>query len=168
MIKWLGNLFVFTYFSPINLLTMKQILLFCLTFLCLTNAKAQLEQAIIQEYLQQNTSKWSVQAADFNGIEITSTASSKAEGVKHFYVRQTLNGLPVVNGIGSATIKNNRVIAATGQFQDLPDEFSVEQIISVQSAIQFASKIIGVEYQSTSILEENKKSNVYLLDKGSM
>ena len=168
MSKWLGNLFVFTYFAPYKLLIMKQILLFCLTFLCLTTSQAQSEQAIIQEYLQQNTSKWLVQAADFNGIEITSTASSKAEGVKHYYVRQTLNGLPVVNGVGSATIKNNRVIAATGQFQDLPDQFSVEHIITVESAIQFASKIVGVEYQSTPILEENKKNHVYLFDKGSI
>ena len=89
---------------------MKQILLLCLTFSCLINAQAQSEQAIIQEYLQQNFSKWSVQAADFNGIEITSTASSKAEGVKHYYVRQTLKGYPVVNGVGSLTIKNKVVI----------------------------------------------------------
>ena len=166
MIKWLGNLFVFTYFAPIKLLTMKRTLLFCLAFLCLINAQAQSEQTIIQDYLQKNVSKWSVQVADFNGIEITSTASSKAEGVKHFYIRQTFNGLPVVNGVGSVTIKNKVVLAATGRFQDLPDQFSVEPTISVQSAIQSASNIIGVNYQSTPILEENKETQAYLFDKG--
>jgi hypothetical protein len=147
---------------------MKQILLLCLTFSCLINAQAQSEQAIIQEYLQQNFNNWSVQAADFNGIEITSTASSKAEGVKHYYVRQTFKGYPVVNGVGSLTIKNKVVISASGRFQDLPGQFSVQPTISAESAIELATKVIGIVYEKSALLEENKQTEVYLFNKGNM
>jgi hypothetical protein len=147
---------------------MKQIYLFTLTFLCLTNAMGQSEQAIIQGYLQQNASKWSVQSADFNGIEITSTASSKADGVKHYYIRQTLNGFPVVNGVGSITLKSTTVISANGRFQDLPEQFSVEPTITAESAIQLATNLTGIEFERTALLEGNKQTQIYLFNKGNM
>jgi hypothetical protein len=128
----------------------------------------QSEQAIIQGNLQLNASKWSVQSADFNGIEITSTASSKAEGVKHYYVRQTLNGFPVVNGVGSITLKNTTVISANGRFQDLPEQFTVEPTITAESAIQSATNLIGIEFERTTLLEGNKQTQIYLFNKGNM
>jgi len=135
---------------------------------CLVNAQAQSEQTIIKDYLQKNANKWYVQAADFNGIEITSTASSKALGVKHYYIRQTINGIPVVNGTGSISLKNNLVVASTGRFHDLPDQFSVQPTITVQLAIQAATKLIGITYESTTLVKEDRRTNTYLYDKGSI
>ena len=145
---------------------MKRTLLFSLASLCLLEIHAQNEQTLIENYLQKNANRWSVEATDFNGIEITSTASSKAPGVKYYYVRQTLNGLPVVNGIGTVSIKNNEVIHASGRFQDLPDQFSTQVSLSAEKAIESAAQIINVGYQQTTVLSSNLQTQTYLFDKG--
>jgi Zn-dependent metalloprotease len=114
---------------------MKRTLLFSLASLCLVSANAQTEQTLIKDYLQKNANLWSLQSEDFNGIEITSTASSKAQGTKHYYIRQSLNGIPVVNGIGTVTLKNNSVFKVNGRFQDLPNQFASQAVLTAETAI---------------------------------
>lgn len=82
---------------------------------------AQQEQLIIQKGLQDRANSFGLTAADFGQIECTSSASSLAPGVKHVYVRQVFQGIPVVNGVGSITLKNEAIAHVTDRFADLPE-----------------------------------------------
>lgn len=82
---------------------------------------AQQEQLIIQKGLQDRANSFGLTAADFGQIECTSSASSLAPGVKHVYVRQVFQGIPVVNGVGSITLKNGAIAHVTDRFADLPE-----------------------------------------------
>lgn len=145
---------------------MKRTLLFSLASLCLISVQAQTEQTLIKDYLQKNATKWSLQSEDFNGIEITSTATSKAPGAKHYFVRQTFNGIPVVNGIGTVTLKNNAVIHVSERFQNLPEQFLVQTVSTPNFAVQSATKHLGLDYEITPLIASNTAIQSYKFEKG--
>ena len=55
-------------------------------------------EKLIREYFKKNTTKIDLQKSTANDIRIDRTVVDKKDGMTHFYVQQTLNGLPVING----------------------------------------------------------------------
>lgn len=98
---------------------MKQTLLL-LGFLITTSVFSQEAKTIISSYISSHLKDFGLnKEIDFT---IQSTSSSKANGVKHFYVQQQYLGLPIVNTTVRFTLKNNEVLSSSGKFYSIQNE----------------------------------------------
>ena len=65
---------------------------------------------VIQSYLQSNREKYGFSEADIQNWEITNESFSKKVEVTHVYIRQTIHGIPIANGLANFAVKNGSVI----------------------------------------------------------
>ncbi len=136
-----------------------------IAFFCVFTAHSQSTLSTIQDYLRSHASEWKLTPNDLNDIEITDEAPSKSTGIKHVYVRQKLNGLPVVNGLATVTLKNNQVIRVAQRFVKLEAPISIIPTISSSEAILSALKQLGdVSSHNLVLLSENKTMNSSLYE----
>lgn len=73
--------------------------------------KAQEVNQIIQTYLETNRERLGLVEKDIQNWEITDQTYSEKIAVTHVYIRQTINGIPVSNGLANFAIKNKTVVA---------------------------------------------------------
>lgn len=81
-------------------------LLFLLPFV----SQAQESNTIIQAFLEENRAAQHWTAADISNWEVTDQHISQKSQVEHVYIRQTLQGLPVYNGVANFAIKDGKVL----------------------------------------------------------
>ncbi|WP_343635778.1 T9SS-dependent M36 family metallopeptidase [Fluviicola sp.] len=103
----------------------------------------QSEMTSIQRYLQEHATSWNLKAADFSNLEIVSSASSKASNTKHIKVRQTKNGLPVIDGFGIITVRNNEVIHVTTNFVSVSEPVN-HPVLSAADAVNASLKQLNL------------------------
>ncbi len=88
-------------------------------FLTAADTSADNKQVAL-DYLAAHLDLLGISAADFANYEITDDVASRASTVRHLYLRQTLNGIPVYNGQLQIHVANDgRILAVNNLF--LPD-----------------------------------------------
>ncbi len=88
-------------------------------FLTGPNTSADNKQVAL-DFVANNLDLLGLKAADFAGFEITDDVASKASAIRHLYLRQTLEGIPVWNGQLQVHVGNDgRILAINNLF--LPD-----------------------------------------------
>lgn len=142
---------------------MKRALIYCIgAFTSL--AFAQQEQIVIQKGLQDRASSLGLSASDFNGIELTSSASSLAPGAKHVYVRQTFQGIPVLNGVGGVALKDAALVHVSNRFVDLPDAPVALQTNTAYWALEQAGKHLGISALHATVSQEEPAKNASIFN----
>lgn len=73
-------------------------------------------EGIVQEYLIEATTKSALSNQDVAEWRITDVVSSINPGIKHVYVQQVYQGIPIENGRYKLTVKNGKVTWEINQF----------------------------------------------------
>lgn len=122
----------------------------------------QSELVSIQRYLQEHASVWNLKAADFSNLELVSSASSKASGAKHVKVRQTKNGISMVDGFGIITLRNKEVIHVTSNFVPVSEPAN-HPTLSASEAVNASLKYLDLTVADLKQLQS--KNNSFLFSK---
>jgi len=72
--------------------------------------------AIQQHFNSLSQSKSTSASIDYAEFQITGTASSLAKGVKHFWVEQLYQGIPIINSNYKISLKNGQLNHTIDQF----------------------------------------------------
>ena len=126
-------------------------------------AFAQTSVTIIRNHLTENAARLKVLPADVAGIELVSEASSKAPGVTHAYVRQTINGIPVVNGLATVTIKNGNVVYVANRLKPGIASGITQPAVSAENAVKSFAGIYGIAFSQpfSTVSSSQGKSYVF-------
>lgn len=142
----------------------------CLTAAVIFTAFCGLSQQdlpLIQHYCTRHASEWQLQPEDVAALEIVSTATSKAPGVHHCYVRQTFNGLPVVNGLATVTVKNGAVVSVASRFKRKRFPLMIQPSVSAISALLSAAGDAGIPSGlQPELMETDQEGRVLLFSGG--
>ena len=78
---------------------MRNFLFFTLaTLFSFTGFAQKSNDKLIRDYFKKNTTTFDLQKSSAKDFQISRVVEDKQDGLTHFYVNQTLNGLAVVNG----------------------------------------------------------------------
>lgn len=139
---------------------MKKLLSSFLFLTMLNICLGQNETASIQRYLQEHAGSWNLKAADFSNLEFVSSASSKASNTRHIKVRQTKNGISVIDGFGIVTVRNNEVIHVTTNFVPVSEPVN-HTALSAQEAVSTAMKYLNLAGADLKQLEHTDNSFLF-------
>lgn len=142
---------------------MKKLLSFILFLSAITPGFGQNELTIVQRYLQENASRWNLKSTDFADLELVSTASSKAPNTKHLKIRQTKNGIAVVDGFGIVTIKDQLPVHVTSNFVPMSNPAN-QASLSANDALKKALDHLELSYSSFKMLKSEKNSFLFAKD----
>lgn len=142
---------------------MKKLLSFILFLSAITPGFGQNELTIVQRYLQENASRWNLKSTDFADLELVSTASSKAPNTKHLKIRQTKNGIAVVDGFGIVTIKDQLPVHVTSNFVPMSNPAN-QASLSANDALKKALDHLELSYLSFKMLKSEKNSFLFAKD----
>jgi hypothetical protein len=106
-------LFPITLNAPRITYMIKKITLICLSSLTFISFGQNSNEKLIRNYFKNNTEKIDLTQSTANSIEIDRAVEDKQDGLTHFYVRQTVNGLPVVNAT-AVFVKKGDLLILTG------------------------------------------------------
>ena len=68
----------------------------------------------VRDYLAIHGGDLGIAPGDLDGLVVTDQYTSKHNGVTHIYFRQTVNGLPVINGVMNANIASDGRVISVG------------------------------------------------------
>lgn len=122
----------------------------------------QNELQSIQRYLQEHANTWNLKSSDFSNLEFVSGSSSKAINTKHLKVRQTKNGVSIIDGFGIVTVKDNQVVHVTTNFVSI-SEPSNQSKLSASEALNAALKHLNTSNATIRQLKNTEK--FYLFSK---
>jgi Fungalysin metallopeptidase (M36)/GEVED domain/Bacterial Ig domain/Dockerin type I domain/Fungalysin/Thermolysin Propeptide Motif/SdrD B-like domain len=105
-------------------------------------------------YLRANASSFGLTTADLNNYEVTNNYTSAQGGITHVYLRQTYNGLPVVNAVANVSLMpGGRVLTASASFVpglvNPPANPGPTPYISAQHALGVVANAHGLSSVST-------------------
>lgn len=141
---------------------MKKLFSFIICFSIWNFGFGQSELSTAQSYLQAHAAQWNLKPSDFSSLEFVSSASSKAVNTKHVKIRQTKNGIPVVDGFGIITLRDNQVIHVTSNY--VPVSEPVNQLkLNAAEALSQALKQLNVP--GSGIKQLKNKENTFLFSK---
>lgn len=93
---------------------------------------------LIRDYFKNNTTKIDLQKSTANDIRLDRKVEDKKNGLTHFYVQQTLNGLPVINCTAVLVKKRdvllmsgNRLISGEKQLVEKSSAATANEILSI-------------------------------------
>jgi extracellular elastinolytic metalloproteinase len=141
---------------------MKKLLSSFLFLTILNFCFGQSEIQSIQRYLQEHADSWNLKSSDFSNMELVSSASSKAVNTKHLKVRQTKNGVSIINGFGIVTVANDQVVHVTANFVSIPEPTN-QPSLSATEALNTAFKHLNIP--NTRIQQLKNTGKVYLFSK---
>lgn len=141
---------------------MKKLLSFMLFLTVLNICFGQGELTSVQRYLQEHASQWNLKAADFANLEFVSSASSKASNTKHLKVRQTKNGISMIDGFGIVTIRDNQVIHVTTNFISVSEPAN-QSTLSASEAVNVSLRYLNLPTAGLKQLQQ--KENSFLFSK---
>ncbi|MNU54503.1 Fungalysin metallopeptidase (M36) [compost metagenome] len=142
---------------------MKKLLSSILFISCITLGFGQNEIVTIQRYLQENSSRWNLKPTDFTDLELVSRASSKAPNTKHLKIRQTKNGISIVDGFGIVTVKDQQLVHVTSNFVPVSDPAN-QASLSANDALKKALNHLAISYSSFKMLKNEKNSFLFAKD----
>ena len=129
----------FVHCGLLKILKMTKLLSSVLFLAILNVCLGQNETVSIQRYLQEHAGSWNLKSSDLADLEVVSSASSKASNTKHVKVRQTKNGVSIIDGFGIVTVRNNEVIHVTSNFVAVSDPVNHTALIA-EEAVTAAMK----------------------------
>jgi extracellular elastinolytic metalloproteinase len=141
---------------------MKKLLSSFLFLTILNFCFGQSELQSIQHYLQEHANKWNLKSSDFSNLELVSSASSKAANTKHWKVRQTKNGISIIDGFGIVTVTNNQVVHVTTNFVSVAEPVN-QSTIPASEAVNAALKHLNIP--NAPIKQLRNTGNAYLFSK---
>lgn len=124
----------------------------------------QTEITAVQQYLQQHASRWNLKSTDFSTLELVSSASSKAKDVRHLKIRQTKNGISVVDGFGIVTVKNNQVVHVTSNFVPVSAEPLNTAKLSAEDALKKALDYLAIPQPVLKPVKSERNSFLFSKD----
>lgn len=131
-------------------------------------AKSQSQIDIVKNHVFGQVENLNLKRTDVNDLEITSTASSKSKDAQYVYLRQLINGIPLVNGTGSALIKDNKVIHLTSKFKSLVNKelplFKIGYNEALVIGLSNANVPINEDFV---VLSSDIQKNKFVVDGGS-
>lgn len=136
--------------------------LLCGLFFCNTSLFAQDVNQIIQSYLDSNREKNGLTEKDIQKWEITNQSYSEKSAVTHVYIRQTINNIPIANGLANVAIKNQEVVAFGNRFIRNMEAKVISSfpVLSAEQAIEKTAEQLGLgsvsSLQKTKIIHDRK------------
>jgi extracellular elastinolytic metalloproteinase len=99
---------------------------------------------------------------DYATLQITNQSESK--GLIHVYVRQTINDIPVVNGLANFVIQNGNVVFFQHQFVALANLNPPHKSLAIDPilALQLAAEHLTIPFPKESIIPTEKTANGFL------
>ncbi len=107
--------------------------------ICFATIGQKANEKLIREYLKNNTQLIDLQKSSASDIEIDREVEDQKIGLTHFYVRQTLNGLPVMNATAVFVKKNDVLVLSGNRLVEGVKEFSAKSM--AQPAQVILSKV---------------------------
>lgn len=142
---------------------MKKLLTSILFISCITLGFGQNEIVSIQRYLQENSSRWNLKSTDFTDLELVSSASSKAPNTKHLKIRQTKNGISIVDGFGIVTVKDQQLVHVTSNFVPVSEPAN-QASLPAAGALKKALDHLAIPYSAFKTLKNEKNSFLFAKD----
>ncbi|WP_435262164.1 M36 family metallopeptidase [Tenacibaculum sp. nBUS_03] len=175
---------------------MKKINMFVVLFLiCQANfSQTQIPKdlGLIQKHFNDLKKVKKTSSLDYAEWKVTSTASSLKKGLRHYYLAQYHNGIPIVNGTYNLSIINNKVNYSKNQFINeirkkisnqkrisITEEQAVNSVIRAHKltvaklvkTVRKTKDVNLVEFKNTGITEDNEPilvKKVYFLHEGEL
>lgn len=140
------------------------VLLFCLPL------SAQEIQGVIQTYLDSHFEEMGLTHEDVSSWTITDNLMTAHSGIRHVHIAQTINGIPVQNGVANFTINPNNKVLFVGNrlISNLSAQVQggTSAGISASTAVNYAIGILELDGQvGTQIEQEGLKTT---FDKGTL
>ncbi len=142
---------------------MKKLLSSILFISCITLGFGQNEIVTVQRYLQENSSRWNLKSTDFTDLELVSSASSKAPNTKHLKIRQTKNGISIVDGFGIVTVKDQQLVHVTSNFVPVSEPAN-QASLSAVDALKKALDHLAISHSAFKTLKNEKNSFLFAKD----
>jgi extracellular elastinolytic metalloproteinase len=108
-------------------------LLLCAALCCTTLFGQTDKNAILGYFLSNGSNNVIRSVTDF---EIVSEAGSQAKGVRHLYIRQLVNGIPVNNGLATVTLKDGKAVRAVGSLKPVSAAAGTVPALSAEQALR--------------------------------
>lgn len=112
---------------------------------------AQENRAVIQKFLQESKSKWSLTDQDINNYRISDQYTDKKTGITHTYLHQEISGIRIFNAVSAMAIRNGQVVSYANRFY--PDAAkkvnAINPVLRPDAAIQAAAQYLGKEITTT-------------------
>ncbi len=136
-------------------------------FLCVQNISAQDIQKTIQNYLEINRLKYGLSESDIKNWAITSQSFSKKIQVTHVYIRQTVNGIPISNGLANFALKNNEVVTFSNRLikNSETKANTSTPTISAEQSIEKAATQLGITSSNNTKKTKTISSNKFIFSK---
>lgn len=131
---------------------------------------AQDFSGLIESYLQQNRSQFSLQQKDIQDITIAGQSFSKSMQVHNVYVDQNYQGIKVFKSVSPIVIKDGSVVSAKLSFVKNLDAKvnATTPSISAVNAIGKAAASLGLEQPSNLTLLETVSDHSYIFSNGNI
>ena len=111
-------------------------------------------ERLIRDYFKNNTTKIDLQKSTAGDVRIDRIVEDTKDGLTHFYVQQTLNGLPVINGT-AVFVKKGDLLLMTGNRL-----ISGEKQLVAKSNAKSANQILAAVWTEISNGEILEVSNI--------
>jgi PKD repeat protein len=133
-------------------------------------SQAQDYNAVIQSFLEENSSIQGWEKQDITNWSITDQHVSRTSKVTHVYIRQTLQNIPVSNGVANFAIKNGKVMHMGNR---LIDNLSRKATYSTPAinpleAIQKAAEQLELDVPNNLKIKESLSSTHFVYEKGQL
>ncbi len=140
---------------------------FSILGLCI-GINAQVDKNLIQSYLTELSENSELSLEDVSNWEITDSHIDTRNGIQFVYIRQTINDIPVQNGLANFAIKNGRVAHMASRLiseltQKLP---SSSPSLSPELAITNAASLLNMPSPSNLNLLKKESEHQYLYSNG--
>ncbi len=131
---------------------------------------AQEVTSLIQAHLDVYSRQQGFSAQDLQEWEITDQSVSRLSGVKHVYIRQTYQGIPVFQGVANFSIRNGEVRYMADRLEkNLATRANLtEPVLDPLSGIQAAASALGLASAGDLTMLESDQGKTFLFDKGQL
>lgn len=125
----------------------------------------------IQQYLALNYKDLNLLPGDIKYWEVTDDYFSRKGQIRHVYLRQSLDGVPLLNGVANVTMnKQDSVVYISSSFvYNLQDRFNPNIVNSVDSkqAVDLAAQHLKLEGNAGNLIESDAGDS-YKFEKGTL
>ncbi|GAA0872888.1 T9SS-dependent M36 family metallopeptidase [Gangjinia marincola] len=147
----------------------KIITLVLLAFLTLSTYAQKDYIPVIETYLQNESKSLNLTESDVDHLVVTNQYYTKSLDVEHVYVQQTVNGIPVFNGVANFAIKNNKVVSFANSFiKNITANVNTSSpALTPQQAVASAASSLNLG-NPTGIEIISQGNTRYILDQGNV
>ena len=133
-------------------------------------AFGQQERQLVQDYLTENSAQWGLTEADISDWIVTDNVLSKHNGVRHLYIQQTHNGLPVFNAVANANIYQGRVFSMGNRFvPQLAKQVNASTpALSPVQAVEAAALSLGIQPNGPIRILTAENETTFFIKKGNI